>query len=93
MGKVAMRKSRFSESQILLILKETENGRKVKNLCREYGISTVCFYQWKSKYGGLEASGLKRLKGLEAENNRWKKMYTDMALEHQAVQVSDWAMI
>jgi putative transposase len=86
MGEVAVRKSRFSESQIVSILKEAENGRKVKDLCREHGISTACFYQWKSKYGGLEASDLKRLRELEDENNRLKKMYADMALEHQAMR-------
>ena len=81
-----MRKSRFSESQIVSILKENENGRQVKDICREYGISTACCYQWKSKYGGLEASDLKRLKELEDENNRLKKMYADMALENRAIK-------
>ncbi len=81
-----MRKSRFSESQIVSMLKEAENGRKVKDLCREYSISTACSYQWKSKYGGLEAWDLKRLKELEAEINWLKKMYADMALEHQAMR-------
>lgn len=86
MGEVAMRKSRFSESQIVSILRENESGRQVKDICREHGISTACFYQWKSKYGGLEASDLKRLKELEAENNRLKKMYADMALENRAIK-------
>ena len=81
-----MRKSRFSESQIVAILKEAENGRKVRDLCREQGISTACFYQWRSKYGGLEASDLKRLKELEAENNWLKKMYADIALEYSAMK-------
>jgi len=81
-----MRKSRFSESQIVSILRENESGRQVKDICREHGISTACFYQWKSKYGGLEASDLKRLKELEAENNRLKKMYADMALENRAIK-------
>ena len=70
-----MRKSRFSESQIVSILKENENGPQVKDICREHGISTACFYQWKAKYSGLEASDLKRLKELEDENRRLKKMY------------------
>ena len=81
-----MRKSRFSESQIVSILKEGENGRQVKDICREHGISTACFYQWKAKYGGLEASDLKRIKELEDENNRLKKMYADIALENRAVK-------
>ena len=81
-----MRKSRFSESHIVSILKEAENGRNVKDLCREHGIRRACFYQWKSKYGGLDVSDLKRLTELEAENNRLKNMYADMALEHQAMK-------
>ena len=81
-----MRKSRYSESQIASILKEAVNGRKVKGLRREHGISTACFYQWKSKCGGLQASDLRRLKELEAEDNRLKKMDADMALEHQAMK-------
>jgi len=86
MDEVTMRKSRFSESQIVSILKEGENGRQVKDICREHVISTACFYQWKSKYGGLEASDLKRIKELEDENNRLKKMYADIALENRAVK-------
>jgi len=86
MEEVAIRKFRFSESQIVSILKESENGRQVKDICREHGISTACFYQWKSKYGCLEASDLKRLKELEDENNRLKKMYADMALENRAIK-------
>ena len=81
-----MRKSRFSESQIVSILKEGENGRQVKDICREHGISTACFYQWKSKYGGLEASDLKRLKDLADQNNRLRKMYADMALENRIMK-------
>ena len=86
MEELTRRKSRFRESQIVCILKDGENGRQVKDICREHGISTACFYQWKSKYGGLEASDLKRLKELEDENNRLKKMYADMALENRAIK-------
>jgi len=63
-----MRKSKFSESTIVTLLKEAEAGRKVADICREQGISTATFYQWRSKYGGMEASDIKRLKELQEEN-------------------------
>jgi putative transposase len=81
-----MRKSRFTETQIVSILKEAESGRKIEDLCREHGISNATYYQWKSKYGGMEASDLKRMKELEAENSKLKRMYADMALENQAIK-------
>lgn len=81
-----MRKSRFSESQIVKILKEVEGGRKVKEVCREYSISDATYYQWKSKYGGMEAADVRRLKELEDENRRLKQMYADISLEHRALK-------
>lgn len=81
-----MKKSRFSESQIVSILKEADAGKKVEAICRTHGISSATYYNWKSKYGGLEASDVKRLKELEEENNRLKKMYADLSLEHNAVK-------
>ena len=76
-----MKKSRFSETQILKALKEAESGRMVKDVCREYGISDATYYNWKAKYGGMEVSDIKRLRELESENARLKRMYAEMALE------------
>lgn len=81
-----MRRSKFSETQIVAILKEGEKGRLVADICREYGISNATYYLWKSKYGGMEASDLRRMKELEDENSRLKKMYADMALENRAIK-------
>lgn len=68
-----MRKTRFTETQIVKILKEVEGGRQVKEICREYGISDATYYNWKSNYGGMEASDVKRLKELEEENRRLRR--------------------
>lgn len=81
-----MKKSRFTETQILKILRQYEAGIKVADLCREHGISQATFYNWKSKYGGIEASELKRLKELEAENRKLKQMYADVALQRDALK-------
>lgn len=77
-----MKKSRYSETQIVKILKEVERGKLVKDVCREYGISDATYYNWKAKYGGMEASDIKRLKELETENRRLKQMYAELSLEH-----------
>lgn len=83
-----MKKSRYTETQIVKILKEVEAGRKVNEVCREYGISDATYYNWKSKYGGIgmEASDVKRLKELEDENRRLKQMFADLSLEHRIVK-------
>jgi putative transposase len=81
-----MKGSRFSETQIISILKETEAGMLVKDVCRKYGISDATYYKWKSKYGGMAASDLKRMKEMEAELSRLKRMYADMALENHALK-------
>lgn len=81
-----MRKSRFSESQIVAILKEADAGMKVRELCRKHGISDATYYKWKSKYGGMEASDLKRVRELEAENAKLKRMYAELALENTAMK-------
>ena len=81
-----MKKSRFTETQIVSILEEADAGRQVKDLCREHGISPSTYYQWKSKFGGLEASELKRIKELEAENAELKRMYADSSLERDALK-------
>ena len=81
-----MRKNRFKETQIIRILKEVEGGRMVKEVCREYGISDATYYNWKSKYGGMEASDMRRLKELEDENRRLKRLYANLSLEHDALK-------
>jgi len=78
-----MRRTRFSETQIVKILKEVEGGRTAKEVCREYGVSSATYYKWKSKYGGMEASDIIRLKELEEENRRLKQMYADLSLENR----------
>lgn len=76
-----MRKSRFSEHQIIGALKKAESGVAVKDVCRELGVSPATFCQWRSKYGGLEASDLKRMKELEEENRRLKQIYAELSLD------------
>lgn len=81
-----MKKSRYSEQQIIKILKEAEAGKKTADICRAYGISSATFYNWKAKYGGMESSDVKRLRELEAENRRLKTMYAELSLDHQILK-------
>jgi putative transposase len=81
-----MRKSKFSESQIVAILKEGEARLPVAEVCRKHGISAPTYYAWKSKYAGATVSDLTRMRELEAENARLKRMYADLALENAAIK-------
>lgn len=81
-----MKKSRFSEEQIVGVLKEAEAGVPVAELCRRLGISNVTFYRWKAKYGGLEVNEAKRLRALEEENRRLKQIVAEQALDNQALK-------
>jgi len=80
-----MKTSRFSDSQIIAILKQAEGGSPVPDPCREHGISTATFYKWRAKFGGMDASLMARLKELEEENRRLKKMYAEERLEAEIV--------
>ena len=79
-------KKRFTESQIVAAIKKQEMGIAVKDICREIGISDATFYNWKAKYGGMEASDVKRMKELEAENAQLKSMYAEASMENRALK-------
>ena len=81
-----MKKTRFTESQIVKALKEYDGGRKADDLCRELEISKATLYNWKTKYGGMESSDVKRLKELEEENSRLKRMYANLAMDNEALK-------
>lgn len=81
-----MKSKRFSEEQIIGILKQAQAGMKIVDLCRQHGISDVTFYNWRSKYGGMEVSEAKRLKTLEKENKQLKQMLADAMLENRAIK-------
>lgn len=81
-----MKRSKFSETQVLRILKEVGNGRRVGEVCREHSISESTYFNWKAKYGGMTASEIKRLRELEEENAKLKRMYADMSLQYHALK-------
>jgi putative transposase len=78
-----MKKSRYTDSQIMAILKQAEAGVSVPELCRDHGMSSAAFYKWRAKYGGMDTSMMARLKELEAENQRLKKMYAEERLKSE----------
>lgn len=86
LNELEMKKTRFTEAQIVKAIKEHENGRDAKDLCRELGITTAAFYKWRQRYGGMEVNDLKRVKELEAENSRLKRMYAELSLVHHALK-------
>jgi len=81
-----MKKTRFTESQISGVLKEHEAGKRVDDLCRELGINKQTFYNWKKKYGGMDAEMLRKYKELERENSELKRMYADLSLDHRILK-------
>jgi putative transposase len=81
-----MKKTRFTETQIVKAIQEHEAGREAKDLCRELGITTTTFYNWRQKYGGLQVNELKRMKELEEENAKLKRMFANLSLVHEALK-------
>lgn len=81
-----MKKSRFTEAQIVSMLKQYDSGMKVTDICRDKGITTATFYSWKRKYAGMDAQQLKELKSLQEENRRLKQMYANLSLDYQILK-------
>jgi putative transposase len=81
-----MKKTKFTETQIVKAIQEHEAGRKAEDLCRELGITTAAFYKWRQRYGGMEVSDVKKMKAIEEENARLKRMYADLSLVHEALK-------
>lgn len=81
-----MKKSRFTDSQIIGVLKQAEAGSPVPELCRTHGISSATFYKWRAKYGGMQVSDMQRLRELEQENGRLKRMYANLSLDHELLK-------
>ena len=81
-----MKKSRFTETQIVKAIQEHEAGKDAKDICRELGITTASFYKWRQRYGGMDVNELKRIKELEDENSRLKRMYANLSLVHEALK-------
>lgn len=81
-----MKQGKFSESQIVAILKQQDSGQTVAQISRKHGVSEATFYNWKAKYGGMQVSEVKRLKDLEDENRRLKKMYAELSLQHEIIK-------
>jgi putative transposase len=83
---VDMKKTKFTETQIVKAIQEHENGRKAEDVCRDLGITTAAFYKWRQRYGGMEVAELKKMKELEEENARLKRMYANLSLVHEALK-------
>jgi putative transposase len=83
---ILMKMTRYSEPQILTILRQAEGGVPVSELCREHGMSNASFYKWRSKYGGMDASMISQMKALEDENRRLKKMYAEMSMQAELLK-------
>lgn len=83
---VNMKKTTFTETQIVRAIQEHENGRKAEDICRELGITTAAFYKWRQRYAGMEVAELKKIKALEEENARLKRMYAELSLVHEALR-------
>lgn len=81
-----MKKTTFTETQIVRAIQEHEHGRKAEDICRELGITTAAFYKWRQRYGGMEVAELKKMKALEEENTRLKRMYAELSLVHEALK-------
>lgn len=81
-----MKKTKFTETQIVKAIHEHEGGRKAEDICRELGITTAAFYKWRQRYGGMEVSDVKKMKTIEEENARLKRMYAELSLVHEALK-------